>query len=443
MIKIALRFTILISLSVYVSFSQWSTVSQLPVNELGAFPSISVPNCSTFVVCGGTNNFPAVFISTNSGLNFSNITGNISTNELYCVYALNKDTIFTGDGGTPGGSGGNARVYKTTNGGINWTVMLSTGGNNGFISGIQFSKVNPDFGIIVSDPALSNDSFWIAKTFNRGSSWQITKAFQTAPYITQNSLFVVDSQYYGFGLITNPAKLYMTSTGGSSWVVRTIGLNGTSVPSIAFQSDKLNGIALSDAVNPNIARTTDGGISWQSTNTGSNATVAGIIKWIPGTGIYFFASGFMKRTSDNGLTWHEMNTGGVVNFSQMDVYSVSPNSICAYTIASNGKILKFEGEPFGIDPSNLNVPVDYKLEQNFPNPFNPETTVKYSIPKAGIVKLAVYDLNGRVVKLITDSYHSVGNYVETINMNGFSSGIYLYEISAGDITLSGKMVLVK
>jgi len=91
----------------------------------------------------------------------------------------------------------------------------------------------------------------------------------------------------------------------------------------------------------------------------------------------------------------------------------------------------------------LSVPVNYKLEQNFPNPFNPETTIRYSIPKAGIVKLAVYDLNGRVVKLITDSYHSVGNYVETINMNGFSSGIYLYEISAGDITLSGKMVLVK
>ena len=80
-------------------YTQWSTVSQLNSNELGSFPSVSVPNCSTVVIAGGSNNFPKIFLTTNSGLNFINITGNINTNELYSVYALGSDTIFAGDGG--------------------------------------------------------------------------------------------------------------------------------------------------------------------------------------------------------------------------------------------------------------------------------------------------------------------------------------------------------
>lgn len=424
-------------------YTQWSTVSQLNSNELGSFPSVSVPNCSTVVIAGGSNNFPKIFLTTNSGLNFINITGNINTNELYSVYALGSDTIFAGDGGSAGGSGGNARVYKTVNGGLNWQVMLSTGGNNGFISGIQFSKTNPNFGVIVSDPSTSSDSFWVAKTFDRGKTWQVTKAPQTAPYITQNSLFVVDSLFYGFGLITNPAKIYITTNGGVSWSVKTLGIPGTSVPSIAFQNDKLNAIALSDAVAPEIARTSNGGNNWEIINTGTNLTFAGIVKWVPGTGIYFMASGFMKRTSNNGQTWESMNTGDVNNFRQMDLYKVTENSICAYALASNGKLIKYEGEPFGLDPENTTVPVDYILEQNYPNPFNPVTSIKYSVPAAGNVKLVIYDLNGKEIKVLVNSYHSTGNYIETTDMSVYASGVYIYELSAEEISISRKMVLIK
>jgi len=443
MIKFALWLILPVLLVNSNLFAQWSTVAQLTPSELGSYPSVSVPNCSTVVIAGGSNNVPKIFMTTNSGLNFTDITGNITTNELYCIYALNSDTIFAGDGGSPGGSGGNARVYKTVNGGLNWSVMLSTGGNNGFISGIKFSKTNPEFGIIASDPATTTDSFWIAKTHDRGKTWQLTEAPQTAPYITQNSLFVVDSLFYGFGLITTPPKIYMTTNGGVTWSVKTIGLTGTSVPSIAFQNDKLNAIALSDAVAPNIARTTNGGLNWETINNGANLTYAGIVKWIPGTEIYFMASGFMKRTSNNGSTWESMETGEVVNFRQMDIYRSSANSICAYALAVNGKIIRFEGEPFGIDPENTNVPVKYALEQNYPNPFNPVTTIKYSVPSAGNIKLAVFDLNGRLIKELVNSHHHTGNYIESVDMSAYASGIYIYELSSEDVSISKKMALIK
>lgn len=441
--KIALRLIIFIFILTYDISSQWITVSQLSANELGSYPSISVPNCSTFVVCGGASNSPRVFLSTNSGLNFINITGNINSNELYCVYALNKDTIFTGDGGGAGGTGGNAKVYKTTNGGLNWSVMLSTGGNSGFISGITFSHSNPNFGIIVSDPALNNDSFWIARTYNRGATWNLTKAPNTAPFTTQNSSFVVDSLFYGFGLNITPARFYMTTNGGINWIVRNLGLSGNSVPSIAFQSDKLNGIAISDLAIPNIARTTNAGVNWQSVNIGASTTGIAVIKWIPATSVYFITANNIKRSSDNGITWFEMNTSGIQNFSHMEIYLSGVNTICAYALASNGKVLKYEGDPFGIDPNNTLVPTEYILEQNYPNPFNPNTIINYSVPKAGNVKLIVYDLNGKEILSVINNFHAIGNYTESIDLSKYSSGIYIYELSAGNFSISRKMVLIK
>lgn len=443
MVKLALWLIIALNIAVTTAFSQWSVTSQISANELGSYPSISVPNCSTIVVCGGATNNPRVFISTNSGLNFINVTGNITGGELYAIYALNKDTIFAGDGGAAGGAGGNAKVYKTTNGGLNWTVALTTGGSSGFISGITFSQLNPDFGIIVSDPAENNGPFWIAKTHDRGHTWQITTAPNTAQYTTQNSDFAVDSLFYGFGLNTTPARFYMTSDGGISWVVRTIGLNGNSVPSIDFKSDKLTGIAISDIAIPNIARTTNSGINWQVVNIGVNTSGIATVKWIQGSSIFFLAASNIKRSSDNGLTWYEMNTEGVSNFAHMDVYPTGANTICAYALASSGKVLRFEGEPFAIDPENSTIPVEFELKQNYPNPFNPETRISYSVPKPGFVRLTIYDLSGKEIMLISSNFHNIGNYSENINMNGFSSGIYIFVLRTDDITLTKKMALIK
>lgn len=434
-----LLFTILFNPIIY---SQWLTVNQLSASEIGSYPSISVPNCSTIVIAGGSNNIPKVLISTNSGVNFSNITSNIANNELYSVYALNGDTIFAGDGGSSGGSGGNAKIYKTVNGGLNWTTILTTGGNSGFISGITFNKSNPNFGLIVSDPVNENDSFWIAKTYNRGLNWTITKAPNTAPYTTQNSVFAVDSLFYGFGLISTPCKLYMTTNGGASWNVRSIGLIGNSIPSIAFQDDKLNGIALSDINLPNIARTTNGGNNWQTVNALGIAGT-GTIKWIQGTPIYFMAASNIKRSSDNGLTWQLMDAGGVTNILHMDIYKSGANSICAFALSLNGKVLKYEGEPFGIDPVNTSIPKTFELQQNYPNPFNPATQIRYSVPKPGNVTIKVYDINSRELFTIINKFHTTGNYTETVDMSDYSSGIYLYELTSEDLKITRKLVLLK
>lgn len=88
-------------------------------------------------------------------------------------------------------------------------------------------------------------------------------------------------------------------------------------------------------------------------------------------------------------------------------------------------------------------PKEFKLFQNYPNPFNPSTKIKYSIPKAGNVKLQVYDILGKEVKILIDEYKSAGSYEIEFNSLDLPTGIYFYRIISGGFFSTRKMVLIK
>ena len=70
----------------------------------------------------------------------------------------------------------------------------------------------------------------------------------------------------------------------------------------------------------------------------------------------------------------------------------------------------------------------FQLTNNYPNPFNPETKISYSIPKTGNVKLKIYDLLGRDVKTLFSGNQTMGTYITTFNAYGLSSGLYFVEL---------------
>ena len=88
-------------------------------------------------------------------------------------------------------------------------------------------------------------------------------------------------------------------------------------------------------------------------------------------------------------------------------------------------------------------PNDYSLSQNYPNPFNPSTSIEYSIPEASFVQLKVYDVLGNEVATLVDEEHSAGTYRADFNGEGFSSGLYIAKLQAGNYTKSIKMTLMK
>ena len=91
----------------------------------------------------------------------------------------------------------------------------------------------------------------------------------------------------------------------------------------------------------------------------------------------------------------------------------------------------------------IEVPTDYRLEQNFPNPFNPSTAIKFSIPESGMVKLTVYNLLGQEVKTLVEEQRQASSYTELFDASGLNSGIYFYEIRVNSFILTKKMQLLK
>lgn len=90
------------------------------------------------------------------------------------------------------------------------------------------------------------------------------------------------------------------------------------------------------------------------------------------------------------------------------------------------------------------LPVEFELEQNFPNPFNPTTNIRFALPSASNVALEVYNVLGqRVATLISNEKMSAGRHSVKFDASQLGSGMYIYRIQAGNNISTKKMMLIK
>jgi len=95
---------------------------------------------------------------------------------------------------------------------------------------------------------------------------------------------------------------------------------------------------------------------------------------------------------------------------------------------------------------NYTAPKDYSLEQNFPNPFNPSTKIRYTVPDLGDnpqVMLRIYDILGNEVETLVNEKQAPGYKEIDFNGRGLASGVYIYRLSASDFVSIKKMTLIK
>jgi hypothetical protein len=145
-----------------------------------------------------------------------------------------------------------------------------------------------------------------------------------------------------------------------------------------------------------------------------------------------------------------------------DEYEFSYNtSANAYTAGDKGfplgdlnwwpelKKLWEAGGTVGVEDNVNNIPIDFVLEQNHPNPFNPSTKISYTVPRLTNVSLTVFNILGQeVATLVNNQVQNAGKYSATWNGKDFSgntvsSGIYMYQLNADNILISKKMLLMK
>ena len=94
------------------------------------------------------------------------------------------------------------------------------------------------------------------------------------------------------------------------------------------------------------------------------------------------------------------------------------------------------------------IPSEYDLKQNYPNPFNPETQINYNIPEDGYVHLTIYNINGQKIKILVSDFQKAGYYSVSWNGRddlgqGFTSGVYIYQIISGDFVETKKLIFVR
>jgi len=140
------------------------------------------------------------------------------------------------------------------------------------------------------------------------------------------------------------------------------------------------------------------------------------------------------------------------NGSNTNIYKVDTangNTTLIGSIAASVKCLAFAGNTFvGINHTGTEIPAEFKLMQNFPNPFNPVTKIKFSVAKSEFVNITVFDMLGRVVTVLVNEKLSPGNYDVDWNASRggsstFPSGAYVCRMSSGSFTETKTMILVK
>jgi hypothetical protein len=106
-------------------------------------------------------------------------------------------------------------------------------------------------------------------------------------------------------------------------------------------------------------------------------------------------------------------------------------------------VWNFRVNPTGLYQYSSAIPKEFKLHNNYPNPFNPITKIRFDIPKNTYVKIRIFDLTGKEIMKLLNDYLSAGAYEILWNANNYSSGVYFYRIEAGSFVQIKKMVLIK
>jgi len=157
-----------------------------------------------------------------------------------------------------------------------------------------------------------------------------------------------------------------------------------------------------------------------------------------GTTGTFVATESICRASDGGLL-------GLVGSALVRIDTLTGNSSVSARVALDGLRAIAEGLPVtGVAGGNSRRgPEQYALEQNFPNPFNPSTTIRYEVPMLSYVTLAVFNTLGQKVATLVQGEVEAGHHNVTFDASGFTSGVYFCRMSARGYTSTRKLLMVR
>lgn len=138
--------------------------------------------------------------------------------------------------------------------------------------------------------------------------------------------------------------------------------------------------------------------------------------------------------------------GGLDEYTGIGARARYARLLCQKTGGANYTVNELEVygsvDPVGVERHDM-LPALFDLEQNYPNPFNPVTTIAYTLGHTAPVRLALYDVNGREVRLLDAGVRPAGRHELVLDGSGLSSGVYFYKLTTAGFTLQKRMLLIK
>ncbi|RPH92275.1 T9SS C-terminal target domain-containing protein, partial [candidate division KSB1 bacterium] len=226
-----------------------------------------------------------------------------------------------------------------------------------------------------------------------------------------------------------------TTDGGAQWTPQTSGVTRT-LYDVEFTDAEHGWIV---GTYNTILHTTDGGNSWVSSPSGWSINWNAVEFIHPDTGWIAGSGGNVLVTTNAGATWANEPTGS--SNSLLAVSMVDANH--GWTVGNNGVIMHYTGiiPPAHTQPNR--IVTRFALAPNYPNPFNPSTTLSFYLERTGVVRLRIFDILGREVAVLTDGERTAGAHRIEWNAAAQTSGMYLAVLEAGGQRFVQKMALIR
>lgn len=437
----------------------------------------------------GTYTYLTLYKSTNLGDNFNGITPpNSSGAGFYAPFVIcrsNPNILYAGSN----------FVHKSTNEGSGWTIVnggQSLDGNP--LLAMTVSNFSTDTLYVTTSPISSRGNVFVS--FNGGTSWTNITGILPDRYLTDIAIApynasIVYVTVAGYG----NSHLFKSINAGQSWIDVGSSLPDAPGYSVIVDPENQNNVFFGNDIT--VYASTDAGNSWfeysnglpeasfiydlnivnvnhrlRVVTHGNGVYEADIDLVVPVELVFFTAKNENNKIKLNWSTATELNNNGFEIERSIDNKefitrgfvkgfgtSTEPHEYAFTEDALNGKLYyRLKQIDYNGDYNYSNVieinsfyASNFELFQNYPNPFNPITKIKFTISdliasetkQSQQVTLKVYDIVGNEITTLVNEEKSIGSYEIEWNASSLASGIYYYQLRAGDFVETKKMILLK
>ena len=345
--------------------------------------------------------------------------------DIYCIIKTGNKII--------AGSGTSHGVFLTTDNGQNWYQPPTL--------------TNQTVYALAKNSSYVFAGTWgggIFRSGDNGESWESAglagKGFK-ALLAVGDTLFAASPE--------SNSIVYFTGDNGNTWDYGSLGYPTGDLRCLFYNEGKLFACDMGLWVSIDMGSTwhIQYGLEFDSTGYPINVK---LFRSITKYNQYLIGSVFTESiyfSSDNGVSWTPFNEGTISDWTFEDLGINGSYLWALRDFFGNAYRRPVQELLTGLE-EKLNHISDFRLGQNYPNPFNPTTTITFELPNSSDVSLVIYNLTGRLIKILTSSRYPAGSHQiqwdgRDTQGNMVASGIYVYRMNAGTYSQSHKMMLLK